>query len=422
MVAASGVAAAKQIPLRQPPPSGLPPRFQASGLGDLPRLFCRESESAADRLARLSSAALVYSVDKEDTVQPAKILRGREKQVLEDLDAKRRGCFETDRSCPHCRLLYRTLYENETIPPVAVVNHSARVNISFDPESLISDASIKNFQVLVPEQIARKLIRLSHPLNWAEPKGALFQRAEAVDANGTRGRYRRESRATIEQIWNDRAASNAAFIFEDVVWPVNETLTANSENIIRFESLNGDAHSLRYEYSLERSVRSNFGVAWEPAGLDLDGGVYEARIIRLADINHEAIERNEMPLKDRKERDLLEMAAMYDDSGDRMLFTNWHGMGPPLPDPSSERADCGGIAAAVKALASQLERNWAERLGPYCLMDISASKELHFTAPENGPIELWEMLTWTAPAILFTFLNQAICHAPHLLVDELVKS
>ena len=50
---------------------------------------------------------------------------------------------------------------------------------------------------------------------------------------------------------------------------------AVSENIIAFDNFEDkDGESLNYTYRLQRSLRSNFGVAWERAGFDVDSWAY----------------------------------------------------------------------------------------------------------------------------------------------------
>jgi hypothetical protein len=427
LLAASSVVASKQISLRDSPPAGLPAQLRPSSLNDLARLFGQdksEENNAVRRVARLSSAALVYSVDKTSPVQPAKILRDHEKEVLGVLDKARatantpttgaaharRDRFKGDRSCPHCRLLYGSLYPQTKwgdLPPIAVVNHSARVNVTFDPDTNISEAMIKNFQVIVPETVAKMMIGLSHPLRWADPAGSLFQRSDPVDANGD---DLRGDPYTAEKEWKEGAESQGgAFIYEDVVWPVNEDLSAASENIIKIRELFDRDDHLRYKYSLERCVRSNFGIAWEPSGLDIDGGFYDGLAIPVRKIGT-AAEAQEI-LGELKKRDILEMSAKWDPDVSAELYKGW-------VSPEGDKVELSTIVETVWELGLRLEKRWPT-LSPFYLVNVSASKELHFTIPENGPIELWDILTWTAPAILFTFLNRAICLAPHLLIDDL---
>lgn len=420
LVAASGLVVSKQIPLRDPPGRQGRPQLRPSGLGDLERLFNRDDETSFARVSRLSSAGLVYSVNKKSAVQPAKILRGPERLVLHDLHGKRDGQFNTDRSCPHCRLFLGSLYQDRKrwrhLPPIAVVNHSARVNIGFDPETNISEASIRDFQVIVPRDVASKMIGLAHPLRWADRAGWLFRRSDPVNSDGTRAHDFRGSRDQAQARWEQRAQKEGeAFILEDVVWPVNEDLNAASENIIRIRNWERADWSLSYRYSLECCLRSNFGIAWEPSGLDIDGGRYDAWAIPMSRVDFQQ-DMTEALFGRMRRRDLLEMSSSYREQDAELLYKGWSD--PETDYCQSDKVDAKAIITELRVVGQKLESTWPE-LAPFYLMNISASKELHFTIPENGPIELWHLLTWTAPAFLFAFLNHAVCMAPHVLIDEM---
>jgi hypothetical protein len=413
-LAAASVVVSKQIPLRDPLRAGLPPRFRPSGLGDLPRLFSQDDTSPARRLARLSAAALVYSVNKKDRTQTDKVLRDDERGVVDTLHLST-AQQKTDRSCPHCHMLLSTLYGKSprwrAFPPIAVVNHQAKVAISFDPETNISEASIKNFQVIVPKAVATKLISLSHPLHWAQTAGAMFRRSDPVEADGSQGEEFRGDRKQVEERWEERARSTGeAFIFEDVGWPVNEQLSADSENVIRiFDFTREGDLSLDYKYSLERCIRTNFGIAWEPSGLDIDGGEFSARAVPLDTLSAFTI-GSQYKADDRlprvTRRDIYALEAQQNASIYETLAQGWS-----VPD-----SQVGDVVEKLPLFAKRLAAEWPD-LAPFYLLDVSASKEIHFTIPEVSPIDLWQNLTYTAPAILFTFLNRAVCHAPHLLLE-----
>jgi len=475
VVAASGAPVSKQIPFRNPPLNNLSFGQRPSGPGDLPRLFGGSGETPLARMARLSSASLLYSVNKASDAPASQILYNDERKFLSSLHEARAGHEATDRSCVHCRLLYNTLYKDvcnrcqRAAPPIAVVNHSARVNITFDPVTNIAEASIDNFQVIVPESVAMDMLRYFHPLRWADPPGALFRQSDPVNAEGKRTDALRGSRPEVMAAWEQQKEK---FIYEDCVWPINENLSGASENIIAFDDFDRTERSLRYEYRLGRSVRSNFGVAWEPSGLDVDAGSYHALVVPVSALRGEAeitagtdveatVADLERVLRDLKYRDVLEMMASKrlrakpygtgddaDPSGApdplQLLFEgklrrpaqalSFIGSYPGVTDAGvpvantaiedetqgPEQATLDEVVEAIRAVATQQQRDWG--LGEPFIVNVSASKRLHFTLPENSPIELWYMLTWTAPAFLFAFLNSAICLAPHLMVNELIKS
>jgi len=419
LLAAASIVAAKQISVRNAlPPT--PSRIHPSSLGDIPRLFGRKAESVAGRVARLSAAALLYSANKNVT-QPEKILRGREQNVLTTLDGDIKKHETTDRSCPHCRLLNGALYEDSKIwrklPPIAIVNHNARIDVEFDPETNVSHASIDRFQVVVPQEVARQAILLAHPLRWDQTPGGLFQRTYPSDANGERS----EIGVQVEELWEIAAAKKSgAFVYEDVVWPLNEDVRASSENVIRILNFRRDGDSLlKYDYDLQRSIRSNFGVAWEPAGLDLDGGRFDAHAVPLNSLNDRAVADMAFPTSVMR-RNVYAIKAIYDAEASDALSRGWSKVEEPQPTYLPEAVKPAEMIEALQELNRKFEAKWP-RLKPFHLLTVSASKELHFTIPENGPIELWQTLTFTAPAVLFMFLNQAVCLAPHVLLDHLVN-
>jgi hypothetical protein len=422
-MAASSLAVAKQIPLRNHPPVGLSQSVQPSGLGDLSRLFYQSNGETVNKVTRLSSAALVYSVDKSTPSQAERLLRRDEGDILQNIHKARAGRLGTDRSCPHCRLLLRTLYPTKAIPPVVIVNHSARVNVEFSPDTNISQASIKNFQVLVPTSIANEMICLSHPLHWAKLPGTLFKSTSPVNRKGSPDRLFEGS--TGQALWEGQAAHGGAFLFEDVVLPVNDTLTAAVENVLCISGFfqsgtssgptAGQGAALGYDYCLERCVRSNFGVAWEPSGLDVDGGSYQGRAIPVGSLNADSVDSNgddqaRVPLAHLRERDIQELQAQY---RPEVLDDLYDGK------PKDARVGWAGALDEVTRVGEMLQDQEGTR---YSLVTISASKRLHFSVPEFSPIELWQILTWIAPAFLFTFMNLAVALAPHILLESGKKS
>ena len=473
MVATANAVVGKQIPLRKPLPADLPRPLRPATTADLPRLFRGNGDSPSRHVARLSSAALLYSVDKASTDQPSQLLGDKERPVLDTLHNDRRGHLKDDRSCPHCRLLYDTLYNTNQYerghyierrtppPPIAVVNHSARVNVTFDPETNISEARIDNYQLIVPTFVAREMLRLSHPLRWAEPAGALFRQSLPVNAKGERLALQGQSDKEKVRDW---AKEERKFIYENCVWPINADLNAASENIIAFDNFfNDEDTSLSYTYRLQRSIRSNFGVAWERSGLDVDEGFFQALAVPIEEFSrHVTVEPDNdddppvptapleaIPIGRLRRRDVLELQACHDHEVLSTLYGGFgHSPDQPVADPvlrtlkarEKDAAVSVGtvlplelpvvvgrgedattreeIVYTVEDAATRLADAWKM---DFCVVNISASKRLHYTIPENAPIELWHLLTLTAPALLFTFLNSAVCLAPHVLIKSLLN-
>jgi hypothetical protein len=415
LVVASGLAAAKQIPaLRNGPAPTVPGRLRPSSPADLPYLFGKREgaeESRTRRVTRLSAAALVYSVDKKTETRARPLLRdaANERQWLSQFHQRRANeGFDNDRSCPHCRLLEASLYGRDRFPPIIVVNHSARVDLAFDPETFASEARIKDYRAIVPKQVAADMFRLFHPLHWADAPGSLFRRTDPVEADG-------KPWTSGEEKWEE-AANKKAFMLEDTVWPLNDTLSSDSENVLRiseFMSKPNDKYELSYKYSLERCMRSNFGTAWEPSGLDIDSGEFEYEGVPLDDTVLDRLSQSLRP------RDIVELQSRVDPGLDSALFSNtlasaYEPVAAPAAGSHPEASPKDPTREAVRRVLRGLESRYDGT--PFYLVTVTASKALHFTIPEYGPIELWSLLTWMAPAFLFAFLHRAVTQAPHLLL------
>jgi hypothetical protein len=131
-------------------------------------------------------------------------------------------------------------------------------------------------------------------------------------------------------------------------------------------------------------------------------------------------------------RDVLELQARlaphdpaakrYQSDVDRKLYEGWY-----EPDDANkvvevlkDRVAPKDIYDALAPLHNRLLAEWPE-LKPFSLLTMSARKQVHFTLPVNGPIELWYILTWMAPASLFMFLNR-LCQAPHFLLPKVLPT
>jgi hypothetical protein len=88
-------------------------------------------------------------------------------------------------------------------------------------------------------------------------------------------------------------------------------------------------------------------------------------------------------------------------------------------DPAHEKLK-DNVLELIAERARSMSRVWSEA-GDYWLVSLKASKRLRFTTPVDGPPELWALLTWSAPALLFVFINRGTLQLPHFLVDSLLK-
>jgi hypothetical protein len=279
--------------------------------------------------------------------------------------------------------------------------------------------------MIVPKMIAERMIDLAHPLHWSKAPGAFFRETVPVESDGTRLDDVNNKMAA-ERAWQ-RTAEQQAFIFEDVVFPINEDISAEIQNILAVSGFRASKDekrlALRYDYALRRCVRSNFGIVWERSGLDIDGGTYDALAIPIAHLSSDCVtladkaEQGKIPLgtDDAQPRNITELRSGPWASPEDVKATT------KLDPYSRTRVDSvEEPLAAIRRVARQLETTTS--LGEFYLVNVTASKTLHFTIPANGPIELWHLLTLTAPAFLFTFLNQAICLGPHILFDALIAA
>lgn len=407
---ASGVVVTKQLAVRPVPPSGLRPGLQPSSLADLSALISSQADSPFTRVVRRAAAALLYSADKRTPAPAMSVLRGRQEQVaLDNLHQARAPHLEIDRSCSHCQVLRRTS-DHPGVPPIIPVRHQAHIKSELDPVTQVATVAVDDFLVLVPEKIARKFLALAHPLHWAEATGSIFQTVTAVSRSGEPLEPWSDPEH-VQQHW-EAAAQDEAFLFERVDWPINDAVAASAENIISIRGFSrSDAYAppglrLAYRYQLERSIRSNLGVTWEPAGLSVDQGCLKVEVFDLKDLPADI-------QMDR--RDVLELMAQVN----------------PDPDASArlcERLFTGRLDdaatpdrfAAITDAGLRIDEQWQDVAGPVRLMRMSATKGMHFTLPENGPVEMWQLSIALAPQMLFNFMNLAICLAPRILMDELI--
>jgi hypothetical protein len=137
------------------------------------------------------------------------------------------------------------------------------------------------------------------------------------------------------------------------------------------------------------------------------------------------------PLCRMERRDVYEVEAKlarfdpavkwYQSARDTKLYQGWYADDDPPPDEVlKDEVTPKEIYDAVNPLHERLKAEWPE-LTPFSLLTMNARKELHFTLPENGPVELWYILTWMAPASLFMFLNR-LCQAPHFLLPKVLPT
>jgi hypothetical protein len=186
---------------------------------------------------------------------------------------------------------------------------------------------------------------------------------------------------------------------------------------------------MHYEYSLEECQQTSFGLGIERSGLDIDAGEYRGvakRVFRGEKVLLNADDVRHVTRRDLVHMDLLgayqQFSAKRGESKKsattphlQELAQGWRST-ENLLDPDVTRQ-------VVAARARQLSEAWQGRMRgntDYWLVSLGASKRLRFTTPVEGPPELWAALTWTAPALLFMFINRGTCQLPHFLLDAVL--
>jgi hypothetical protein len=353
---------------------------------------------------RRSTAALLHSLEKDKPDgQAARLLRDEEVPVLRKLAAARQRLEERDRRCHYCELFYGTRSDDTKTRIPIVVTHAAHVEANFDPATNISRAEIRKYTLLVPASVALRAVAYAHPLNW--PKGApkLFK-----SCNGVAGPVHGSLRKVLPADWLGSIVSDGtARIEENTTFQWNEVASLDVDNIITIRQNEGDDSlgdarllseeleangrqrlKLAYRYFLDDCIAVNLGLGPQHGGIDVDCGIYEGKAqdaltIENADVSH---------LTPRDVYLLTHPESVDDDV-------------PPVrrvDEPDEARK-------AVLARAREAQEIWGEAAW---LLTVTASKQLRFTAPGITPVDLWATLTWMAPALLFTFIHQAVCMAP----------
>lgn len=384
-------------------PAGLFPQLQPPSVDRLRHLLAPAGAARANtevKLARVSAVAQLDSV-------PGRF--GRQIDSLLDADERTRfaACVGHREAlharhvavCRHCSTA-QGLQAPDAPPRALMVNHGARIETNFDADSNISSASISDFQMFVRgKPLAQKVIQMAHPLRWTEAASPMFQRSDpALRRPASRGGGWSSPALTAAE--RDAAiaewrARGEGYVYENVGWAWNEFFGSKAENIIRIFNVDdaGDGTRMNFDYTLEKCLITNFGVAWERGGLDVDSGHYRGRVsahaaLTLADVpanapaGYPAQEVDEATVAQERRLDEVELSR-------RRL-------------------------AALRQLGRQLSDEWGETA---YLVTISASKKLRYTRMRNSPDELRAFLNWTSPALLFVFINRSVCQYVHLLPD-----
>jgi hypothetical protein len=391
---------------------GVPPRgLRVASAPDTPHLFegTHDSPKREHKLARIAAASLLYAYEKKVGGHAERVLAPGERDVIRRVHEERvREPRKKDIRCRYCHLssaLYKHVFhvggegnQGSTTPKFVVVRHSATVNADFDPNTFVSKASIDNYQVLLPEKFARQLVERTNPLNWHDAAPTLF--LAAGPAKYINGEWQEDLHKTRQQ-WEKEATETEAFLFERVASALNTNAVTEIENSIRISDFKKGTTtvSLSYKYDLQSCIDSDFAIVREPGGLDLDFGESNCRAC---------------PPKDIKEEDLWgitqrDLDQLNMNPSDDQLVDDNAPSDPPLPKDALP-----GAVERVRARAAELGGSQ----NPWWLVTVTASKALRFTAPGNTPLDLWATLTYLGPALVFNFVNGAVCQAAADLTSQ----
>lgn len=377
-------------------PPGLYARFQPPSLDRVAKLLSPRGPVAADPEINMARVSAVAQLSGRFDRHARALLKGAEREVLKQDATKLRD--DHVKTCRHCAICQRLQY-GEHLPRAVTINHGARIDSDFDPDSNVSRAAIANHQMFVRgEALARTVITMAHPLRWVEAASPMFERSDpAIYRPGRAGGWNapRLDTADRERAIGDWREAGEGFVYENVGWAWNEYFGSKAENIIRIKNLidREDGHRLEFDYTLEKCLITNFGIAWERGGLDIDTGTYQGRVKAVSELTEDDIPGNAAPgYPDEKvAADTLE--------AERRLSA---------PELKAQRLQ------ALRRRGDELSHAWGE---PAFLVTISASKQLRYTRLQNSPDELRAFLNWTSPALLFVFINRSVCQYVHLLPD-----
>ena len=379
LLAASNAVVSKFSEGRPPPSAPYAPGFRPASLAEVPRLM-----AGAKPIHQAIAASLchAYESSKDGEVTPGgyteKICRnGNLNGELKKYQATRKAVAPKNKSSlsllrtglDHSRDLFAQLHPS----PVTVVTPDVQIVTDFgEGGSNISKASITNYQLLLSEESATQVLGRSNPLNWKQGAPDLFKSVVPAKQVGERPKQTwMPDPHRDPKNWQKAASQGVEYIYESAVWPWSDSITLGVENVLAISGFqsseaDGDKKVLSYTYALERCIRSDYGfIVEELSGLDIDGGQVDGRAVPVASA-----------LKD----------ASTPNVDDLRRLTKEHKRQHPGYEP------------------------W--------LLTISSSKSLRYTVPQYAPVDLWASLTWLAPALLYTFINRAVCQLPQFVEEE----
>jgi hypothetical protein len=497
LMAASNAIVSKYAKRRMPSFTRVPPGFELPTVQDMHRILRPSLDGQEDleqKVARVTACAIFHALeatrDDKDAYDfkprgyagrlasdaEAQQLQHGSKAVREALTSAIATTLDTGSTpvskglalelqvCRYCGVFQELMHPKPV--PIEVLNHAARINSDFNPETNISEAGIVDFQLLVPQKTATRALEQSHPLLWEKTAEKMFEKSRPAETSPSERPFVQWHPAEQFDInaWSEKAFSSEkaiGYLYERAKHPWNEQITAVIDNVFRitdFANVTVDASTiatksspgtikdhvrqvarrlrkggpghgrpkcnpisaqrppqiatekaslLSYGYELESCIESNFGLGLRNGGLDVDDGRFDGSAIHYTQISPQLVEHLQRS-------DFLHLAVgllrRYPNAQSPMnLLQLVLKVFPEEGDetsPETKRILVMNIGVVLTELWNGQE--------PW-LLTVSASKRLRYSYPRDGQSDLWSLLTWMAPAFLFTFINRSVCQLPHLL-------
>lgn len=495
LIAASDAIVAKYATRRPPGAGRVPPGFELPTLQDVTRLLHPSRDGLSDhrqRMARVTALAGFHALEarrhEKNPRDPFALRHGGYAERLaapgEAKQAQLRGAqarallggrASATEICRYCSLFNEVAHPSNAAP-IEVLNHRARITSDFNYETSTAEAGIEDFQLFMPESLARQALTRSHPFNWHKTADDMFD--VVCDARQVRPkpRLRWAPSAADPAEWFDRAWNGRGYVYEEAKFPFNEGVYSRVHNVLAIDNFadmiaplgalegrlrprdgedergpsrrmrdlieplrqgrlinhrdlqlnssfqsdeqarqawsSGQVRVLSYRYSLEACLGSTYGIGWE----ENSGLDIDDGLFSASAIHHSDMTVDSLAelAKEDLSHFAFALARRYGDAAEQATRILTDATEKMAGEPATEARNT--ALDAMKRVAAHLKQLWGEK-DPW-LVTISARKRLRYTVPRLTPQELWVQLTWITPAFLFAFINRSVCQLPHFVLLE----
>ncbi len=494
LIAASDAIVAKYATRRPPGAGRVRSGYEVPTLQDATRLLHPSRDKLGDhrqRMARVTALASFHALEtrRGENAAPFTLRRGGyaerlaapgEVDKVQDRGKQARamlaGAASDSQVCRYCSLFNEMAHEFEATP-LEVLNHGARITSDFNYETSTAEAGIEDFQLFMPEDLARQALTRSHPFNWHKTADDMFDVVCDAREIQPKPRLRWAPRAADPAEWFERAWSERGYIYEEAKFPFNEGVYSRVHNVLAIDNFadvlapigdlqehlrprNGEdkrgpnrrmrdlvepmrrgryvnhrdlqlntsfqndeqakqgwgrdqVRLLSYRYSLEACLGSSYGVGWE----ENSGLDIDDGLFSASAIHYSKMTEDSLAKLSKEDLAHLafSLARRYGDAADKAtrLLTS---AATRMGGESAAEARTTALNA-MKDVAALLCTLWKGNQEPW-LVTISSRKRLRYTVPRLTPQELWVQLTWITPAFLFAFINRSVCQLPHFVLLE----